>query len=105
MQNDGGEGVACPSQQNTQPDPASSAVLVIALFSVVERQSIAKAHEARWWDKPHEDALADGSLPVLGGRRSRAQAHRAALAERRRRPPRKQQPEHRSARLPFTSIP
>src|SRR5439155_1253748 len=82
----GGRGVARPFHCKLATGPSSSAVLLIALFSVIKCQPDAEAHKARWWDEQHEDALADGSLPVLGGRRSRAETHRAALAERRRRP-------------------
>src|SRR5207253_78975 len=71
----------------------NSAVLLIAFFPVIECQPNSEAHKSRRWNEQNEDALTDGSLAVLGGRRGRAEAHGAALAEGGRRPGGKQQNE------------
>src|SRR5882762_5334357 len=79
-----------------------SAILEIAFFPVMKCQPDAEAHDSRRRDYEHKDAPADGSLAVLRRRRGRAEAHRAALAERRRDPHRKHQDENGGAKPHFT---
>src|SRR6266446_1954415 len=91
-----------PGALTALPDSKPSTVLEIALFSIVERQTNAETHDSRRRHNQHKHAPADGFLPVLRSRRSRAEAHRAALAERGRGPGRKHQDENGGAKLHFT---
>src|SRR5258705_2512063 len=73
-----------------------------AIFSIGERRPHPKLNDSRGRHNQHKHAPADGSLPVLRSRRSRAEAHRAALAERGRGPCREHQDEYDGAKLHFT---